>query len=978
VLGTSIKLRRQHTGNLLSAVPRDRPRVARGTALSMSVRGGGEPSAAVHGSLGLRTRPSKKMSKVKKRWMRLKYAVRIMGLLRDRRAELELIKSRAQAAAEARGIVYEVGSIDDARVVPVWQQGNLELYEKDALLQRKFNRDADAVIAAIGEWWDLASRNVLSGRAADGLVHMDEYLAINNKIYRALVNPFDADDAAESAIEDWERDCPAGQDYMDYEHFFASFFELADNYTDTLDPDDYAAFLLMLFESITVEDGRGGRTWASDYQIPPPDPDPDVDAALRTVRFTDLHEAIENHSVAEVTRLVHKFTAGRAATANPRRPTIRTAEDDGNDGSTGAGKGGQSRGNKDAGNKGAGNRGAGKGTGSGSGGGSSKDRSAAAADDDAQQPSRVSRSRSQQHLDKLQEERREQLTARRPRKQYPGFPLHFCARVGTVEIALILLLQLGADPDLLDLNKRRARDVAKLHGRAEIAELLNNLAGDGFDSPSWRLALIGDLVPLRILLGLGRFNLDGRDQTGGTLLHATVRRAAAKAGTQARANAAAAAAAAAADAPRAARRGGSSAKHGGSSSTNHREIDAGGTTGGAAVDPVVDPVAAAIMLAEMLVDAGCNVRATDRAGKTAYELGLEGGAPDEILEVVRPDVSHEHVKRTASGLPGRVGDGGPGQTFFASVTRTSRHLKVTVEGSWPTPPIAIRINGRDYGCESAQDSQDGDIGSLIKVNGASASVTIGSWPPRPASLRRQEVAAVTSRGACGPTVPIFRDAPVIEGVSVVCGEPAAAAATAAAPAAAAAAAADQAGDSATPAFFWVIRGKHLFGRDAVVSLNGTDLPRLGVEFPASVPHPRDGYVRIPCPPGPPTYAMVKVALTVDGIGSNRFSFKDVRVAGKRALPENLRLPAVRTASDRAEATRVAAGRNLSGNNSAASASITAGRVNVELPQYVSKQSARRSQSSLIAKPKPPPQGAARRSGSISPATRRRPLKKAAK
>lgn len=46
-----------------------------------------------------------------------------------------------------------------------------------------------------------------------------------------------------------------------------SWFELADMYTTSMDPEDYVEFLQQTIDTMCVQDDDGGVQWADDYEI---------------------------------------------------------------------------------------------------------------------------------------------------------------------------------------------------------------------------------------------------------------------------------------------------------------------------------------------------------------------------------------------------------------------------------------------------------------------------------------------------------------------------------------------------------------------------------------------------------------------------------------------------------------------------------------------------------------------------------------
>ena len=145
--------------------------------------------------------------------------------------------------------------------MPIWSQGNVELYSREKLCARRITRQDDRLIPSVEMWWQLASTHELTATGdlvEPGRITFDEYVAINMRFYKLLVEPYDEAEARASAEEDWRNDTK-NSGVMDFPTFFASMTEMADQWTNTTDVDEYVQFLHYMWDDLTVEDEETGE-----------------------------------------------------------------------------------------------------------------------------------------------------------------------------------------------------------------------------------------------------------------------------------------------------------------------------------------------------------------------------------------------------------------------------------------------------------------------------------------------------------------------------------------------------------------------------------------------------------------------------------------------------------------------------------------------------------------------------------------------
>ena len=186
-----------------------------------------------------------------------------VALAAHRRAkQLDAEREAMLALAERKGII-----LDDSRfeTVPVWERGDIALYSRDNLAKRRLARADERLVAVVEPFWSLATART------PGKLLEQQYRSLNARIYKLLVTPYIEAEAERSATLDWISDSH-GKDHLDFFDFLDSMSELADNWTESVDVDDYARFLLFIFRHITVDDGAAFQE-------------------LRRVRHTVLDEA---------------------------------------------------------------------------------------------------------------------------------------------------------------------------------------------------------------------------------------------------------------------------------------------------------------------------------------------------------------------------------------------------------------------------------------------------------------------------------------------------------------------------------------------------------------------------------------------------------------------------------------------------------------------------------------------------------------
>lgn len=166
------------------------------------------------------------------------------------------------------------------QVVPYRMQGDEEFDAPNMLRKRDRLRKSPRLRAAARRFWTVLG--VAKERAAKTagveaaitqqqtrrmrFIGRQDYFVLHRRITRALAPELSKREAKEAAEQDWLEDL-GGARHMDFEHFAAGLFGIADMWTDDVDEDSYTQFLEQLFLSVTDVDprslnGSGANDWA--------------------------------------------------------------------------------------------------------------------------------------------------------------------------------------------------------------------------------------------------------------------------------------------------------------------------------------------------------------------------------------------------------------------------------------------------------------------------------------------------------------------------------------------------------------------------------------------------------------------------------------------------------------------------------------------------------------------------------------------
>ena len=133
--------------------------------------------------------------------------------------------SLAAAVAKSGAVVLEVEA-PAATATPFWQQGSLEMHTSAAIEKRLALRSHPAVREALHALWLAVLRSLQRERddapddahddanwLSSSTLHFEGYSQLFTRVYRLLIETWDAEDVLRSIREDFEHDCK-GQVYM--------------------------------------------------------------------------------------------------------------------------------------------------------------------------------------------------------------------------------------------------------------------------------------------------------------------------------------------------------------------------------------------------------------------------------------------------------------------------------------------------------------------------------------------------------------------------------------------------------------------------------------------------------------------------------------------------------------------------------------------------------------------------------------------
>lgn len=184
----------------------------------------------------------------------------------------------------------------------------------EMLAKRRQLKHHPDVIAALDDWW------LATDADGSGSIDCDEFTELLKAIYRVKVDADDEDDCQRTAAEEAREDF-VGITTMDMARFQVAIFELADMYTETVDPQEYVVFLHLLLEELKSK----GRLGAKEGRRTDDIASFDASHTHSLLAASQIGSSPNNHNRASVLDAVGRAPATESTT--PATATMDGAQD---------------------------------------------------------------------------------------------------------------------------------------------------------------------------------------------------------------------------------------------------------------------------------------------------------------------------------------------------------------------------------------------------------------------------------------------------------------------------------------------------------------------------------------------------------------------------------------------------------------------------------------------------------------------------
>ena len=156
----------------------------------------------------------------------------------------------AAHVASSGQVIVQVASQAELVGTALWQQGDTTLSTEDMFKRRLELRHNPAVLDALQHFWDATLRSIRQCGRQETSLDFDGYTYLFERVYRVLLDEWDATDAHRTIADDWESDCKGGCIRLTREMLCDSLFELADTWCSSVNAEEYAEFLRSLLERV--------------------------------------------------------------------------------------------------------------------------------------------------------------------------------------------------------------------------------------------------------------------------------------------------------------------------------------------------------------------------------------------------------------------------------------------------------------------------------------------------------------------------------------------------------------------------------------------------------------------------------------------------------------------------------------------------------------------------------------------------------
>jgi hypothetical protein len=176
------------------------------------------------------------------------------GMMARNNQKYQALRSRAEEKI-AHGLVIAVSDDKRSEDIPLWQQGDLDLYTPEVLVKRHALRVDPGIIAETTKAWDICE--VASCRDINGHLLQLGFVRLLSCFHAALMGTDDPVASNKAAADEFLKDT-GGAVCMTFKQFHRSMFEVADLWCETIELEEYVTFLRTLLDNITrisTEDG---------------------------------------------------------------------------------------------------------------------------------------------------------------------------------------------------------------------------------------------------------------------------------------------------------------------------------------------------------------------------------------------------------------------------------------------------------------------------------------------------------------------------------------------------------------------------------------------------------------------------------------------------------------------------------------------------------------------------------------------------
>jgi hypothetical protein len=161
-------------------------------------------------------------------------------MMAKHKMKYQAVRERAEQVV-AHGLVIVTNDDENhSEDIPLWQQGDLDLYTPDVLIKRHALRVDPGIVAETTKAWDISE--VASCRDVKGHLLQRGFVQLLACFHAILMGTDDIQSSEKAAAEEWTKDT-GGMDYMTYKQFHRSLFEVADLWCETIELQEYVDFL---------------------------------------------------------------------------------------------------------------------------------------------------------------------------------------------------------------------------------------------------------------------------------------------------------------------------------------------------------------------------------------------------------------------------------------------------------------------------------------------------------------------------------------------------------------------------------------------------------------------------------------------------------------------------------------------------------------------------------------------------------------